>query len=599
MDIKKENLEDFKTAISSTVRTLSNSQKIEVSFGNKAVVTEKNLINLPRIDPVSKDLNYEEIRAIADSKSLRFRFSNNETLKKYEPTGNISRKLYDISEKIRCEKIGTNYFKGIRNNIEKYYRKRISDLELKSSEDKIIESFENYLRTKLFDYKNEIKLEKKLKSYKKELDERFRPKINKLKDLTLEQEKFNCLVSELISEMSFDENFEDEEKNDDEKRNEDKQSKPQNEEQKAKEENEKNEEMSIESGIEELNNEAKESDKADKELEIQDNLRPDLRKKKSINLSDLEYKTYTEEFDEIIKAEDLESPDELMRLRKNLDQQLLQLKNFISKLANKLQRKLLAKQNRSWNFDLEEGLLDTSKLSRIVIDPFNSLSFKKEKDIEFKDTLVTILIDNSGSMRGKPISVAAICADILSRTLERCMVKVEILGFTTKHWKGGSSREKWMKNGKPNLPGRLNDLRHIIYKSADNHWRQSKSNIGLMLKEGLLKENIDGEALKWAFNKMNKRKEERKILMVISDGAPVDDSTLSTNTSDYLESNLKKTVKWIERKSNIELLAIGIGHDVTRYYAKAVKITDVQDLGDVMINQLTDLFVEKTKKTLH
>ena len=599
MDIKKENLEDFKTAISSTVRTLSNSQKIEVSFGNKAVVTEKNLINLPEIDPVSKDLNYEEIRAIADSKSLRFRFSNNETLKKYEPTGNISRKLYDISEKIRCEKIGTNYFKGIRNNIEKYYRKRISDLELKSSEDKIIESFENYLRTKLFDYKNEIKLEKKLKSYKKELDERFRLKINKLKDLTLEQEKFNCLVSELISEMSFDENFEEEEKNDDEKRNEDKQSKPQNKEQKAKEENEKNEEMSIESGIEELNNEAKESDKADKELEIQDNLRPDLRKRKSINLSDLKYKTYTEEFDEIIRAEDLETPDELMRLRKNLDQQLLQLKNFISKLANKLQRKLLAKQNRSWNFDLEEGLLDTSKLSRIVIDPFNSLSFKKEKDIEFKDTLVTILIDNSGSMRGKPISVAAICADILSRTLERCMVKVEILGFTTKHWKGGSSREKWMKNGKPNLPGRLNDLRHIIYKSADNQWRQSKSNIGLMLKEGLLKENIDGEALKWAFNKMNKRKEERKILMVISDGAPVDDSTLSTNTSDYLESNLKKTVKWIEKKSNIELLAIGIGHDVTRYYAKAVKITDVQDLGDVMINQLTDLFVEKTKKTLH
>ncbi len=599
MDIKKENLEDFKTAISSTVRTLSNSQKIEVSFGNKAVVTEKNLINLPEIDPVSKDLNYEEIRAIADSKSLRFRFSNNETLKKYEPKGNISRKLYDISEKIRCEKIGTNYFKGIRNNIEKYYRKRISDLELKSSEDKIIESFENYLRTKLFDYKNEIKLEKKLKSYKKELDERFRLKIDKLKDLTLEQEKFNCLVSELISEMSFDENFEEEEKNDDEKRNEDKQSKPQNKEQKAKEENEKNEEMSIESGIEELNNEAKESDKADKELEIQDNLRPDLRKRKSINLSDLKYKTYTEEFDEIIKAEDLETPDELMRLRKNLDQQLLQLKNFISKLANKLQRKLLAKQNRSWNFDLEEGLLDTSKLSRIVIDPFNSLSFKKEKDIEFKDTLVTILIDNSGSMRGKPISVAAICADILSRTLERCMVKVEILGFTTKHWKGGSSREKWMKNGKPNLPGRLNDLRHIIYKSADNQWRQSKSNIGLMLKEGLLKENIDGEALKWAFNKMNKRKEERKILMVISDGAPVDDSTLSTNTSDYLESNLKKTVKWIEKKSNIELLAIGIGHDVTRYYAKAVKITDVQDLGDVMINQLTDLFVEKTKKTLH
>ena len=244
--------------------------------------------------------------------------------------------------------------------------------------------------------------------------------------------------------------------------------------------------------------------------------------------------------------------------------------------------------------------MDTSKLSRIIMDPFNSLSFKKEKDIEFKDTLVTILIDNSGSMRGKPISVAAICADILSRTLERCAVKVEILRIYYKALERRVFKRKWMKNNKPNLPGRLNDLRHIIYKSADTQWRQAKNNMGLMLKKDCLKENIDGEALKWAFNKMNKRKEDRKILMVISDGAPVDDSTLSTNTSDYLEINLKKTVKWIEQKTNIELLAIGIGHDVTRYYSRAVKITDVQDLGGVMINQLTDLFVDKkTNKTLH
>jgi cobaltochelatase CobT len=278
----------------------------------------------------------------------------------------------------------------------------------------------------------------------------------------------------------------------------------------------------------------------------------------------------------------------------------LTLKNFISKLANKLQRKLLAKQNRSWDFDLEEGLLDTSKLTRIIMDPYNSLSFKKEKDIDFKDTLVTILIDNSGSMRGKPISVAAICADILSRTLERCSVKVEVLGFTTKQWKGGLSREKWVKNEKPTFPGRLNDLRHIVYKSADTPWRQAKKNMGLMLKEGLLKENIDGEALKWAYENLKKRKEERKILMVISDGAPVDDSTLSTNSNDLLETNLKRTVKWIEKNTSIELLAIGIGHDVTRYYSKAIKITDVQDLGDVMINQLTDLFSEKkTKKIMH
>ena len=596
---KKEQLEDFKTAISSTVRSLSNLQKIEVSFGNQISKNDENSIKLPDIVHDQKKFNFEAIRAIADSKSLSIRFSDKEILKKYEPKGNISKKLYEISEKIRCEKIGTSYFKGVKNNIEKFYRNRVSELDFKKNEDKIVESFENYLRVKFLDFKNENQINKKLRSYKKDIIDKFKNEIDKLKDLTLEQEKFNSLISQLISNMSLDENIDEKEKKNDESNKDEQQSKPNNEEQKAREKEEKIEEMSIDSGIPDLENEAKESDDSEEEIETENSSRPDLKKRGSNILADNHYKTYTEEFDEIIKAEDLENADELIRLRKNLDQQLLQLKNFISKLANKLQRKLLARQNRSWRFDLEEGLLDTSKLPRIIMDPFNSLSFKKEKDVEFKDTLVTILIDNSGSMRGKPISVAAICADILSRTLERCMVKVEILGFTTKHWKGGSSREMWMKNNKPNLPGRLNDLRHIIYKSADTPWRQSKNNIGLMLKEGLLKENIDGEALKWALNKMNKRKEDRKILMVISDGAPVDDSTLSTNTSDYLESNLKKTVKLIENKTNIELLAIGIGHDVTRYYNRAVKITDVQDLGDVMINQLTDLFEEKNKKNLH
>ena len=598
MENKKEKLEDFKTAISSTVRSISNSEKIEVSFGNQTPKSEKNSIKLPELSQINNKLNFDQIRAMADSKSLNFRFSDDKTFKEYEPVGNISKRLYKISEKIRCEKIGTSYFKGVKNNIEKFYQERLSGLDLKSSEDKIIESFENYLRTKFLDFKNDSQIDKKLKSYKKDLNEKFKDKISQLNEATLDQKKFNSLISELISNMNLDENLDEEEKKED-KNNDDKQNKPDNQDKQAKEKQDKQEEMSIDSGMPDLENEAKESDQAEEEIEIEDSSQPDLKKKGRSNLGDINYKTYTEEFDEIIKAEDLENDEELTRLRKNLDQQLLQLKNFISKLANKLQRKLLAKQNRSWNFDLEEGLLDTSKLPRIIMDPFNSLTFKKEKDIEFKDTLVTILIDNSGSMRGKPISVAAICADILSRTLERCAVKVEILGFTTKHWKGGLSREKWMKNEKPTLPGRLNDLRHIIYKSADTPWRQAKNNMGLMLKEGLLKENIDGEALKWAYNKMNRRKEDRKILMVISDGAPVDDSTLSTNTSDYLESNLKKTVKWIENKTNIELLAIGIGHDVTRYYTQAVKITDVQDLGDVMINQLTDLFVEKSKKTLH
>ncbi len=597
MEKKSEILEHFKAAISSTVKSLSNSEGIEISFGNENSQMKSNSIKLPEIKQVNDKINYSQIRAIADSKSLKLRFSDNKTFKSYEPEGNISKKLYKIAEKIRCEKIGSDLFKGVKNNIEKYYKERTNSLDLKNSEDKIIESFENYLRVKFLESKTSKEFEKKLKTYQKDLNEKFKEKIKQLENLTYDQAKYNSIISNLISNMNLDEDLEKDEKNDENK--EEKQKDQKNQEQKTKEKDQEQQEMSIESGVPDLENQAKESDQDGEEIEIEDQSKSELRKNVKNILKGHAYKVYTEEFDEIIKAKELENEEELNRLRKNLDQQLLQLKNFVSKLANKLQRKLLAKQNRSWNFDLEEGLLDTSKLPRIIMDPFNSLSFKKEKDIEFKDTLVTILIDNSGSMRGKPISVAAICADILARTLERCSVKVEILGFTTKHWKGGSSREKWMKNDKPNLPGRLNDLRHIVYKSADLPWRQEKNNMGLMLKEGLLKENIDGEALKWAYNKMSKRKEERKILMVISDGAPVDDSTLSTNSSDYLETNLKNTVKWIENKTNIELLAIGIGHDVTRYYNQAIKITDVQDLGDVMINQLTDLFVEKSKKTLH
>jgi len=593
---KTEILEHFKTAIGSTIKSLSNSENVEVSFGNKDLKSKKNSIQLPDIEQINNKINYNQIRALADSESLKLRFSDKKIFKSYEPEGNISKKLYKIAEKIRFEKLGSDQFKGVKNNIQKYYQERVDSLDLKSSEDKIIESFENYLRVKFFESKNSKELEKKLKIYKQDLNEKFKGKIKQLSDLTHDQAQYNSLISNLISNMNLDQNFEEEENKENEEK---KERNPKNHEQKAEKKEQEQQEMSIESGIPDLENQSSESDQDGEEIEIEDKSKSDLRKNIRNNLGDLKYKTYTEEFDEIIKAEDLENKEELNRLRKNLDQQLLQLKNFISKLANKLQRKLLAKQNRSWNFDLEEGLLDTSRLTRVIMDPFNSLSFKKEKDMEFKDTIVTILIDNSGSMRGKPISVAAICADILARTLERCSVKVEILGFTTKHWKGGSSREKWMKNDKPNLPGRLNDLRHIIYKSADMPWRQAKNNMGLMLKEGLLKENIDGEALKWAYNKMSKRKEERKILMIISDGAPVDDSTLSTNSSDYLETNLKNVVKWIENKTNIELLAIGIGHDVTRYYNQAIKIADVQDLGDVMINQLTDLFVEKNKKTLH
>tara|TARA_B100001093_G_scaffold184567_1_gene177215 strand:- start:7598 stop:9403 length:1806 start_codon:yes stop_codon:yes gene_type:complete len=601
MEKKEDFLESFKIAITSTIKSISKTDDVEVIFGNRSQNNEKISVRLPDLDGDNKKINYTKTRALADSEALKIRYSNLKVLKKHEPKGNIAKKLYSIAEKIRYEKIGSMRFKGIKSNIHKYYSERLKGLSLEKGENKMVEAFEYYLRTNILDLKNDKNSDKEFKAFKKSFDNNIKKKIITLNDILNNQEKFNNLISNLISEMNLDDSIDQEQQKNEDQNEKGPDNNLQEKNDKSDGKREENKEMSIDSKNQDAENFASETSEDSETLEIEENTDSSQRRANyNNNFGDKKYKPFTDEFDEEIKAEDLESENEIIRLRENLDQQLLQLKSFISKLANKLQRKLLAKQNRSWNFDLEEGLLDTSKLTRIIIDPYNSLSFKKEKDIEFKDTLVTILIDNSGSMRGKPISVAAICADILSRTLERCSVKVEILGFTTKHWKGGSSRDKWMKKNKPKLPGRLNDLRHIIYKSADTPWRQAKKNMGLMLKEGLLKENIDGEALKWAFQKMSKRKEERKILMVISDGAPVDDSTLSTNSSDYLETNLKNVVKWIENNTNVELLAIGIGHDVTRYYNRAVKITDVHDLGDVMINQLTDLFIEKDQnRTFH
>ena len=586
---KEEIIENFKTAIKSTIKSLSNNNNLEISFGGQEISVENNKLRLPEINEFQNKINFNLTRAQADSESLKLKYSDKKILKAFEPAGSKAKKLYEIAEKIRYETIGTREYKGVKDNLINYYSKQNPP---QNKQENIYFAFENYLRKEFFKFSENYKLEEISTKYKKEFDKAFKVKINKIKDSVEKQEVFNATISEIIKKLDIEDSSDYEEI--DNKKDDDNNKEVSNKEdtdQKKESKFDENQEMAIDTSIPELDNLADENDKDSNDIEIEETSNDsEKRMRGKNNFGDQKYNFYTKEFDEIVLAEDLESEEELFRLRQNLDQQLLQLKNFISKLANKLQRKLLAKQNRSWDFDLEEGTLDTSKLSRIIIDPLNSLSFKKEKDTEFKDTLVTILIDNSGSMRGKPISVAAICADILSRTLERCSVKVEILGFTTKHWKGGSSRELWMKNDKPKFPGRLNDLRHIIYKSADTPWRLAKKNMGLMLKEGLLKENIDGEALKWAYEKMTKRKEERKILMVISDGAPVDDSTLSTNSSDFLETNLKSTVQWIENKSNVELLAIGIGHDVTRYYKKAIKITDVQDLGDVMINQLTDLF---------
>jgi len=600
MEKKTEIVENFKIAIKSTVRSIIGDQDIEVTFGDESNKKNNKTINLPSLKNIKNINDYIKARALADSEALKFKCSDFTVYDSFEPQGNISKLLYAAAEKVRYENIGSSYFKGIRENLNYLYEiKSKSKIDYKNSDYEFLDAFEYYLRSNILKSNKNKDLENRYKKFKKKLDSQLKEQLELLNNSLLDQKKFNSLISKIISQFKIDEIIESEKNEDNQKSNEGVENKVKDESNENTKESENNE-MSIDASLPNVDQLSSEIDKEIEVNEEEDSVNaPKNRERTNKNFGDSKYKFYTQEFDEIISAEELENDEELLRLRKNLDQQLLSLKKFISKLANKLQRKLLAKQNRSWDFDLDEGSLDTSKLTRIIIDPLNSLSFKKEKDIKFKDTLVTILIDNSGSMRGKPISVAAICADILARTLERCSVKVEILGFTTKHWKGGQSREKWMNNQKPLFPGRLNDLRHIVYKSADTPWRQSKNNMGLMLKEGLLKENIDGEALKWSYNKILKRKEERKILMVISDGAPVDDSTLSTNPSDFLENNLKQVVKWIEKNSSVELLAIGIGHDVTRYYDKAIKITDVQDLGDVMITQLTDLFSEDKKKNVH
>ena len=594
MEKKDQIIDNFKNAIKSTARSISNIKELDVNFDGVANNND-NCISLPKLDEIDK-MVVVKTRAIADGEALKLRHSNKNIFQNFEPKGEVAKSLYKIAEKIRCEKIGSEKYGGIKKNLKTYYK--YQNKEKQKTESKILKYFEDYLKKNILEInKNEDFNE--FKELRKKYEKNLKKKTTNLQKNIYNQKEFNLQIANILESLDLEEAVSNDEKKSDNDKLNDANDKKKDTDQKSKRDEDKIQEMSIDAGVPDIENYASESDDMGEEVEIDDAAgNSENRKRTGVRLSDGKYKVFTSEFDEVIKANQLENEEELIRLRENLDQQLHQLKNFISKLANKLQRKLLAKQNRSWNFDLEEGILDTSKLTRVITDPLNSLSFKKESDVEFKDTLVTLLIDNSGSMRGKPISVAAICADILSRTLERCGVKVEILGFTTCHWKGGSSRELWMKKNKPAFPGRLNDLRHIIYKSADIPWRQSKKNLGLMLKEGLLKENIDGEALKWAHSKMSKRKEERKILMVISDGAPVDDSTLSSNSTDYLENNLKNVVQWIEKKSNIELLAIGIGHDVTRYYKNAIKITDVQDLGDVMINQLSDLFSEN-KSTLH
>ena len=600
MSDKEINLkEKLRQALESTIKVISD----DFEFGRESKKSKViNKFDLFDIENLNNKNDFVKARADSDSAALKKKFSNDQIYKKNLPINSSCKSLYAIAEKIRYETLGGKMLKGIEKNIMSNYNQLITSKkkdQLKTKDDvPVAEAFELYMLKNFFNIQMNSLTSKMLDFWEKDFDKSINKHIRFLKENTEDQDIYGSKFSKILQEMDILQTEDDEEtkqENQDQDQN-----NPSNNDEDSKSEDHKDEnndketEASIDSDYDineyQLDEQLVDSD-TDQESSEQ------IIQKKNIHDLSLDYKVFTTKFDEIVKAENLENIDDVNKLRKTLDQQLIGFQDIVTKLANKLQRQLLAKQNRAWEFDLEEGLLDSSKLPRIIMDPYNSLSFKKEKDLDFKDTIVTLLIDNSGSMRGRPITIAAICADILSRTLERCSVKVEILGFTTKNWKGGQSREYWNKQEKPKTPGRLNDLRHIIYKSADTHWRQAKNNLGLMLKEGLLKENIDGEAINWAFSRLKKRKEERKILMVISDGAPVDDSTLSVNSGDFLEKHLKKMVKHIEEKTEIEILAIGIGHDVSRYYNKAIKITDVNELGDVMISQLSSLF--DNKKKLH
>jgi cobaltochelatase CobT len=587
-------IEKFKIALTSTARVISDDlELIKPAERKKTKDNDKFEIN-----NLNNPSDFIRLRAETDSAALKKKFSDKDIYQKNLPSNTSSRSLYNIAEKIRYEYLGGKMLMGIEKNLNENYKQiinRTKKEQLRSKEDVTIsEAFELYMLKNFHQIKLNSLTSRMLDFWERDFEKSIDKHKKFLQENLENQENYSQRFSKILEEMDLFQSEEDDqtkEENQDQEQN-----NPSNEDEDSDTSDNKDENNHQETQA------SLDSDYSVDEFNLDDQLLENDADEqnskqivqKNIDNLNLDYKIFTTQYDEVIKAENLENADEAVKLRKNLDHQLVGFQDVITKLANKLQRQLLAKQNRAWEFDLEEGLLDSSKLPRIIMDPYNSLSFKKEKDLDFKDTIVTLLIDNSGSMRGRPITIAAICADILSRTLERCSVKVEILGFTTKNWKGGQSRELWNKNSKPKTPGRLNDLKHIIYKGADTHWRQAKNNLGLMLKEGLLKENIDGEAISWAYNRIKKRKEERKILMVISDGAPVDDSTLSVNSGDFLEKHLKKMVKFIENKTEIEVLAIGIGHDVSRYYDKAIKITDVNELGDVMISQLSSLF--ETKK---
>ncbi len=583
----KEIIEEFKKSLVATVKSIGRNDNLEINYVKENPHIDGNTINLtePNLDSIKKNLYY--LRAEADSLALEFRLHSKEIHKNFINNNELSNEIINAIEQSRIEAIGGIDFKGIKQNLTKKHIKDIN--KNKNSKDDLVNAFRYVTYEKLLGINFGETNSKYRKIIKEKLNKSHDVFFSDLRKNINNQKEFTSKILEILDELGLLENSnninEDKELNESEINNNEDNNETEN--QNMDEQNEANIEMqtgdtNIEQSlsIDENNEMGEDSNETDIEYF------PKIEKLEKLE----NYRIFSDKYDEIIKADELCDSKELEKLRRNLDQQVFSFQQLIVKIANRLQRKLLAQQNRHWEFNMEEGYLDTSKLSKIIAKPDNKLSYKIEKEIEFKDTVVSLLIDNSGSMRGRPITVAALCSDILAKTLERCLIKSEILGFTTKAWKGGKSREKWIKDGKPSNPGRLNDLRHIIYKSADAPWRRSKKNLGLLLKEGILKENVDGEALSWAYKRLLVRNEKRKIIVVISDGAPVDDSTLSVNPGNYLEKNLRDVISDIEKNKNVELIAIGIGHDVSRYYTKAVTIMDVDQLGEVLLDELSTIF---------
>lgn len=605
---KAQDFEPLKQAIANCTRAIAQDNALEVSFSGDKPGLSGDQMRLPELGKRPSRRQLAITRGVGDAMALRKACHDSKIHNRFAPEGDNARAIFDAVEQARVEAIGASKMVGVANNLshmleDKYSKQTYSGAQ-ERSEAPLEEAVAMVVRERLTGYKPPQSADQIVNLWRDWIEEKAGEKLDLLGDDIEDQQAFAEAVRDVLVAFDMGDELGDQEPEQDE--DQDSEEDPNDEEQEGQRDNEESsgedsgepDEMESEADEEQTGEmEATESEGGeDFDDNEQDEETPGETTRPELPFSELppdfDYQVFTQQFDEEVMAEELCDHAELERLRAFLDKQLAHLQGVVGRLANRLQRRLMAQQNRGWDFDLEEGYLDTARLTRIITDPMTPLSFKMERDTVFRDTVVTLLLDNSGSMRGRPITVAATCADILARTLERCGVKVEILGFTTKAWKGGQSREEWLRREKPPSPGRLNDLRHIIYKSADAPWRRARPNLGLMMREGLLKENIDGEALLWAHQRLMGRPEQRRILMMISDGAPVDDSTLSVNPGNYLERHLRHVIEDIETYSPIELLAIGIGHDVTRYYKRAVTIVDAEELAGAITEQLADLFEE-------